>query len=65
MSMSSSTEGWRRERCCNGKSYCFFCPVCYRPLGVPAGVNVPRVELPLQGSADLARVAFTAQTRNW
>lgn len=49
MSMSSSTEGgWRRERCCNGKSYCFFCPVCYRPLGVPAGVNVPRVELPLR-----------------
>lgn len=41
---------WRRERCCNGKSYCHYCPLCCSALGVPAGVAVPRLRLPLKVS---------------
>mmetsp|Transcript_11041 Transcript_11041/g.34076 ORF Transcript_11041/g.34076 Transcript_11041/m.34076 type:complete len:288 (-) Transcript_11041:23-886(-) len=53
-SVDTSTDkpvgSWPRVRCCNGKSYCYFCPVCCSPLGTPQGVTVPRVRLPLQVS---------------
>ena len=46
---SSTSEGetsaWPRVRCC-GKSYSYYCPVCYRSLA-PPGIVIPDVVLPL------------------
>ena len=46
---SSTSEGetsaWPRVRCC-GKSYSYYCPVCYKSLA-PPGVAIPDVTLPL------------------
>uniref|UniRef100_A0A7S0Q8T6 tRNA-uridine aminocarboxypropyltransferase 1 n=1 Tax=Coccolithus braarudii TaxID=221442 RepID=A0A7S0Q8T6_9EUKA len=42
-----NTLNWVRTRCCGGKSYSFFCPVCCSPLGIPPGVQVPSIQLPL------------------
>ena len=47
---ADSSSSWRRARCCNGKSYCYFCPFCYMALGVPDGAAVPRLRLPLRVS---------------
>eukprot|EP00435_Cladocopium_sp_Y103_P062458 s79_g24.t1 len=38
---------WRREVCSScGASAMFYCPYCCLPVGVPAGVTVPRARLP-------------------
>ena len=47
--MAAASEGessaWPRVRCC-GKSYSYYCPVCYKSLA-PPGVAIPDVALPL------------------
>lgn len=46
---AAAVSAWERRPCpkCT-RSYKFYCPVCFVPVGVPAGVQVPSLALPVQ-----------------
>lgn len=45
----ATLRAWTRQPCPSCKrSYKFFCPICFVPLGAPEGVTVPSLALPVQ-----------------
>jgi hypothetical protein len=44
-----NTQSWQRTKCSTcQRSYKYYCPTCNVALGVPNGVHVPKMKLPLQ-----------------